>query len=76
MAEVNLVAGFPLPFIHDGGLNESPTNSWGKIDGNDISRLNVGAFFLNTLFYGGITGIIGGTILSIFRVIKRLRRRY
>lgn len=76
MAEVNLVAGFPLPFIHDGGLNESPTSSWGNIDVNDISRLNVGAFFLNTLFYGGITGIIGGTILSIFRVINRLRRRY
>lgn len=76
IAEVNLVAGFPLPFIHDGGLNESPTSSWGKIDADDYLRLDVGAFLLNTLFYGGITGIIGGTIWSIFGVINRLRRRY
>ena len=73
IARGNLVAGFPLPFLHD-HVNESPTSSWGKIDGSDYFMPNVRAFLLDTLFYSGIAGVIGGTSLSIFGVINRLRR--
>jgi hypothetical protein len=69
----NVAAGFPLLFICD-TLAESPSISWGEIDGADISRLQLKPFLLNVVFYA-VAAWEAWVLVLIFDWLQYRRRR-